>query len=154
MVTKKTKINNEGFALLFVMVLVSIILAISIGVTDIALNEVNFSTSAQSTNDAFFAADTGAECALYWDKGLTVNDPFPASITCNNKPMAVSSGAFTILGLGNTGQACAIVTISKNPAAVSPASPTTVISKGYNNGGTGLCGDTPNYVERELDVTY
>ena len=149
------KEKNNGFVLLFTVVLVSIILAITIGVVDIALNEVNFTTSGKDTNDAFFAADTGVECALYYDYGLTASGSFPNNSTafCAGSALTMIGNnpwTFSILNLGTSGQACAIVKVTKD--AVS--SQTTIVSKGYNNGGTGDCGDTANYVQRELDVIY
>ena len=153
------------------MVLASIILAIAIGVTNIALKEINFSTSGQATNDAFFAADTGAECALYWDKGQTVNDPFPdpnklASMTCVGEYMSDQDfigdatggipAIFSIFGLGSSGNSCALITVLRTTD--SNGSPITqIVSKGYNNGyadDSAHCVASPNSVERELDVNY
>ena len=164
MITKNIQ-KNKGFVLLYVTVLSSIILAIALGVLSIAAKEVNFSTSGKDTNDAFFAADTGAECALYHDKGQTVYDPFPNEMpmSCAGSgvsfvsPSTPGSGSgpwtFTILNLGDSGQSCAIVTVTRDTTSTySPT--TTIVSKGYNNGGSGTCGDTINYVQRELDVTY
>src|SRR3989338_6549604 len=64
---KKSK-KNKGFVLLFAVTLSSILLAIALGVSNVAFRELRFSTNARSTNDAFFAADTGIECALNYDK--------------------------------------------------------------------------------------
>jgi len=153
--------KGGGFALLFTMVVVSIILAVTIGAINIAYNEINFSTSGKDTNDAFFAADTGVECALYYDYGQGVGDDFPnpnyASTTCAGSPIDIktdssSSWSFIAYKLGSSGQSCAVVTIAKD--ATKPL--TTVISKGYDKGGASAvnCGNTANQVERELDVTY
>ena len=149
---------RSGFVLLYVIVLSSIILAIALGVSNIALKELNFSTSGKDANDAFFAADTGVECALYWDKGLDVNLPFPntlpdsSEIACADNPSVdTTPGFFSLSGLGSSGNSCAVVTVDKlNP-------PFTVItSKGYNVGNTsgGDCLPMSNSVERELEVTY
>jgi len=60
--------KNKGFVILFVVTLSSILLAIALGAANIALKEIKFGTSAKDTNNAFFAADTGAELALFNDK--------------------------------------------------------------------------------------
>ena len=59
--------NKNGFALLYSVVVSSIILAIALGVSNIAYKEIVFGTSAKDANDAFYAADTAAECTLYYD---------------------------------------------------------------------------------------
>jgi len=159
--------KNKAFVLLFAVVISSIILAIALGVANISLKEINFGTSARDANDAFFAADTGAECALYYDRSdnnafkETTNEgegSVPLIMTCAgskisfiNKPPPWS---FVISGLGSTGQSCAKVTVSKDNTSI----PTTTIitSKGYNVGSaSGDCtSSNPNRVERELEVTY
>src|SRR3989344_7795571 len=64
----RTQSSGSGFVILFAVMISSIILAIALGVSNIAFKEIKFSTSVKDTNDAFFAADTGLECALFNDK--------------------------------------------------------------------------------------
>ena len=63
---KKIK-KDRGFVLLFAVTLAAIFLSIALGISQVALKENNFSTSAVDTNNAFFAADSGAEQVLYND---------------------------------------------------------------------------------------
>ena len=156
--------NNKGFVLLFAVTLTAILFAIAIGISNIALKELNFSTSAQDSNDSFFAADVGVECALYEDKSAK----FPAqttnpnlTISCNNTvPTFSTSGTtasydFTMLALGNTNKSCVKVTVFKEWFANTSIVNTLVTSRGYNLGGDGSCGSTSSrLVERELDVRY
>ena len=51
--------KNKGFVLIFAVTLAAILLSIALGISQIALKEIKFGTSAKDTNDAFFAADTG-----------------------------------------------------------------------------------------------
>jgi len=51
---------KKGFVVLFAVMLSSIILAITIGIANISIREIKFSTGAKDTNNAFFAADAGA----------------------------------------------------------------------------------------------
>lgn len=149
---KKKKIS--GFVLLYTMILSSIILAVTFGVTNIALKETNFSISARAANDAFFAADTGAECALFYDKASS--DAFSGaeiSMECGGNPSEVvlnSSGAdswyFEVNGLGESQRACARVTLTRDQTLFS----TTIVSKGYSNCDVNL----GNVVERELKISY
>jgi len=139
--------SRSGFVLLFAVTISAILLAIALGVANIALKEVKFGTSARDTNDAFFAADTGIEYTLFKDK------------TSANYPAPGSWPAETIGGLGSGSQGCVIVTITKT---TSPSVTNSFVSKGYNNGSGGngsvgapwTCVPTTNSVERELDVSY
>lgn len=148
---------RSGFVLLYAVMLSSIILAITLGVANISLKEINFSTSAKDTNDAFFAADTGAECALYYDKSTTSAfiDPSPPSISCNGNDVALTSNPpywnFIVSQLGSERKSCAKVTVDKSD----PTS-TAIISKGYNDGGDAIdsCDQGQNSVERQLEVSY
>ncbi len=168
---KKTN-KKSGFVMLFSIILASIILSVTLGLTNISLKELNFNTSAKDSNDAFFAADTGAECALYYDLigtqsffGIVnpIGQPGTAvstycagtAINLNNGssvPDPVGPWTFYVYPLGESGKACAIVTVSKttNPDA------TSIVSKGYSTGGdTSDCtSSVPNRVERQVELNY
>ena len=147
--------KKKGFVILFAVTISAILLAIALGVANIAVKEVKFTTNARDTNDAFFAADTGAECALFNDK-FTVNSfpqsGGPTSIQCAGLTINFTTGLpswnFIISGLGS-GQSCAKVNIVKT---FSPNT-TNIISKGYNDGGA-LCVQGSNSVERQIEVNY
>ena len=149
---KKIK-NNRGFVILFAVTISSILLAIALGVANIALKEIKFGTGAKETNDSFFAADTGAEYALFSDKtGSSIFVPTP------NPGAKMSYPTIFISGLGSTGLSCAIVNVEKDN--ISSPMATTVISKGYNVGGSALgvlpvsCIPPSNSIEREIKVSY
>jgi len=136
---KKEIKKNRGFVMLFAVTLSSILLAVTLGVVNIALKEMKFGTNARDTNDAFFAADTAIESALFKDKS-------PSGL-CALTPCSYN---FTISQLGSAGQSCAKVTMVKT----APPIVTTIVSKGYNMGDA-LCNSTnPNRIERELRITY
>lgn len=130
--------KDSGFVLLFAITLGAILLALALGVTEIAFKEIKFSTSARDANDAFFAADMGIESALFQDKAGTICSPAPCSFE------------FTLIGLGNAALSCAKVNVSKT---TSP-SLTTVVSKGYNVGNATCSSINPDRIERELKVNY
>jgi hypothetical protein len=136
----QNKRKNKGFVILFSVTISSILLAISLGVANIALKELKFGTSVKESNDAFFAADSGMELALFNDKGSS----------------SVYSGSgtweFVVSGLGGGGAGCAKVSIVKT---LTP-NETTIISKGYNSGGAtpGSCNPSILSTERELRVLY
>ncbi len=155
MITKNIK-KNKGFVILFAVMLSSIILAITLGVANITLKEIKFSTSAKDTNDAFFAADIGTECALLNDKSESnsfVSTGGSGTVSCLGGTISLSGDyplwSFVLPGLGSGGQGCAKVTVDKS------AAPTTVVnSKGYNMGDVSCLSPNTDRVERELQATF
>jgi hypothetical protein len=137
--------KNKGFVILFAVTLSSIILAIALGVANIAFKEVAFGTNARSTNDAFFAADTGVEFVLLNDK-TPANYPAPALGANQSWNVVVSA-------LGSMGQSCAKVVITKN-TSLSSLTSTVIISKGYNIGDAACNSTNSNRIEREIKVSY
>lgn len=59
--------NNKGFALLFSVLLSSLLLTIGLSIFSISLKELAISTATRQSIHAFFAADSGREQALYED---------------------------------------------------------------------------------------
>ena len=161
----KSQSSTTGFVLLFAVTLSSILLAIALGVSNVAFRELRFSTNARDTNDAFFSADTGIECALFYDKGVDQYDAFGgtlSSINCAGNSNIVnqsSSGSITnyyfkILNLGSSEQSCTIVRVTKDSSSP-PDVLTTIVSKGYNLGSASSCpSSSANLVEREIKVDY
>jgi hypothetical protein len=150
--------KNRGFVILYAVTLAAILLSIALGVASIALKEINFTISAKDTNDAFFAADTGAECALFNDKSTIALfiDPNSPTITCNNHSVVAvesptSFWTFYVMNLGSEGLGCSYVTVDKTNSIL-----TTIISKGYSSiiSGSTKCEPGVNAVEREIKVSY
>jgi len=166
--TKNKKNFKKGIALLFAIMLSTIFLTITTGVLNISVKELNFSTSTKDTNNAFYAADSGIECALYNDKsgstffvdqaaeeiGATADFTcFQSSISLNG---TFSEGfSFIVSGLGSNNNSCAKVSVSKITDSVDPTIIVTkIISKGYNIGDENCESSNTNRVERVLEVSY
>lgn len=139
---KKIK-NKKGFVILFAITLSSIVLAIALGVANIAFREIRFSTSTKDSNDAFFAADTGTEAVLFQDKDFTLCAPNPGQTkTCD----------YTIVNIGGSGSSCAKISITKDDTT--STTKTTIISKGYSVGDGACASSNQNRVEREIKTNY
>ncbi len=68
MIKNKTKtMLNSGSVLILALVLASILLSVGMGIANIAVKEIRLSSLGNESGIAFYTADTGAECALYWD---------------------------------------------------------------------------------------
>lgn len=151
---------RSGFVILFAVTISAILLSIALGVTNIAFREIKFSTSVKDSNDAFFAADTGIECASFNDKSTSTvfRSPFASSMPCLGGTVTISGSSpswnFILSGLGPQGKSCAKVTVDKTNPLI-----TTIISNGYNNGGGGsapnwTCTSGLNTVERQIELNY
>jgi Tfp pilus assembly protein PilX len=137
---------NRGFVLLFSVTVSSILLAIALGVANIALKEIKFSTSIKDSNNALFAADTAIEYTLYNDRSDF--NSYPPT------PGAVRSWSFVVSGLGYSGASCAKVTITKDNTNTLILPYTTIVAKGYNIGNASCNSTSGDRIERELEVSY
>lgn len=144
---KNIKIKKTGFTLLLAMILASVALIVGLGVFFIILKEIQISGLGRESQIAFHAADSGAECVIYWDaKKNLVSTTTVNQIECAEQTVNVG-GAFVSsfeLNLGNN--SCVKVTIDKmNPAL------TVIESRGYNVSCSSV---SPRKVERAIRVTY
>jgi hypothetical protein len=67
---RETKKENKGFALLFSVLVSSLLLTIGLSIFNIALKELAISTASRQSIHAFYAADSGREYILYQDTKL------------------------------------------------------------------------------------
>ena len=151
--------ESKGFTLFIAMVVMGTLLLIAAGITSLAVKQSFISSTGRESQNAFYAADTGIECALYWDvqnpSGKSAFSTSTAStITCNNSANLPVGGG----GYGNPTSVfsftltpdiyCASVSVTK--VYIGPVLRTTIESKGYNT-----CDTTnPRRVERAVRATY
>lgn len=60
--------TQQGFTLFIAVLLGSLMLAIGFSIFNLAFKELLLSSSSRDSQVAFYAADTGLECALYYDQ--------------------------------------------------------------------------------------
>lgn len=150
---KNKKQNQKGFAMLFTVLVISIILSISIGISNITFKQNILSSIAKDSQIAFFAADSGIECGLIHDmstenfkKGST---SVPSSITCGDLTFNFSqtkSGTdyFYYEEDTSNNSVCRIIIFDKTDNSLSR-----VQARGYN-----ICQESPRQVERALEARY
>jgi hypothetical protein len=174
---KKNSAGSRGFSLLFAVLTGSLVLAIGIAMAGIASKELTLSSIGRESQFAFYAADTGSECALYWDlknsSGISAFSTTTAgSINCMYT--SIQTGSQNIAGVGmslvggggngsptsvfqvdfNTGSDpkpyCARVWVKKEYYLDNGKlkPKTTIESRGYNT-----CGASATKVERAIRVT-
>lgn len=70
----KTIKDKKGFTLIFAILVSVMVLAVGTSIINISLKQVILSSSGRESQFAFYAANTGMECALYWDlAGLAID---------------------------------------------------------------------------------
>src|SRR3989344_3437475 len=146
--------NQKGIAVFIAIIAVSAILLIVLSIADIAFKEQILTYSGKDSKIAFYAADSGLECALYHDvkkpgfSFATPNDPLQVGIiNCDGLPVnnpAITSGDPTTqtiysYNLSGTANSCTIVIVSKTDTG-SPPIKTKIEASGYNNN----CNTTAN----------
>lgn len=147
---------NQGYAILFAVVVVSIISMLAIGLSNTTYKQLVLSSLANDSQISYFQSDTSTECALYADNVLLMT-PLSASPWRCGKDNNGADFTFNISGSGSdyslsptvlgTAIPCFDFNVTKSPA--SPFT-TTIYARGYNS-----CVKTnPKTVEREIEVTY
>ncbi|MEK7642457.1 MAG: hypothetical protein AAB392_01545 [Patescibacteria group bacterium] len=165
--------KQAGFSLFIAVTVAGVLTIVAFTVTKIVTKSVEYANIGKSSQIAFFAADAGVECALYYDslepsKFATSSSGSP--ISCAGVSMATSnaiSGTSTTMRIGGGGDsnptsyfgftlnqganpltACVIVSVNKS--YVGQILRTRVSSFGYNT-----CDTTSSRrIERGLEVTY
>ena len=154
--------KNRAFALLYTTLISSLLLSLALSISVIVMKDIRLSSIARESQKAFYAADSAAECALYWsfrkDKFAT-SSAVTSGINCSGVDIAQSSHELSgldydgVQGIGGTnltkykyevdGKYCAKVFVYKNATA-----PKTVIeARGYNT----KC-DAPSRIKLERAV--
>ncbi len=134
--------GNRGVALLIAILVGSVALAVGLGVYHRAYKELVFASFWKQAQIAFSAADSGLECAMYWDKQV----PAPASASCFGATFAWPPTYPVVWTLPNN-NGCSTVTVTKTGSA--PVV-TTIESRGHNTCSAGSI----RSVERAIGVTY
>ncbi len=138
--------KKRGFVLLFAVLISGVVLAIGLGIANIAIKEIIFSAVGRESQVAFYAADSGRECALYWDLN---ENAFATStsntIHCLGRPYRVggSSGLTQIDGMELANGSCVDLTVRKGPI-------TDIQARGHNTCNTA----SPKIVERGVRTVY
>jgi len=157
--TQKLKTEPlRGFTLLLAVLVGSVLLALGVAIYNIASKDVILSSSGRESQFAFYAADSGTECALYWDyqqNAFATTSPL-TEITCGEETAPLTRSYEPLTGdyrttfsfsLGeNVTDACSSVEVTKSDSPIR----TVVVSSGYNT-----CVTTnPRRIERAIRVQY
>ena len=153
---KKIMHNKKGFAMLFTVLVVSLILAISISISNITFKQTLLSSLAKDSQVAFYEADAAMECGFYYDFTQSV---FPRGTPKGNNPDTIDCGETGMYFVGEESfddyfvykpldadetMPCYTLLFDKTDGAVN-----VIRARGYN-----VCSESPRQVERVLEVRY
>lgn len=174
----KIKTNpQKGIAILIAVIAVSAMLLIALAISDISFKEQVLTFFGRDSKTAFYAANSGIECALFHDFGGGVEGLFkfptstesslPGTVQCANQALqthvssdansAVTSFYFNVISEASS---CSVVRVTKT--AVGGGIQTVVESRGYNNtcdesrdpSDPALSDDSARNIERALRMNY
>lgn len=174
--------SQQGFVLFVALLTASLLLAVGLAVINLSLKGFTLSTDARESQFAFYAADSGAECALYWDLKTNIFTD-GGQVRCNqydedqvNTPLAVENRENIGAGDAAGGEGASIdtyfwpasycVRVKVFKEIVAGVTRTRIESRGYNVGDMSISGGIVNgganclgvsdqrRVERMIEVTY
>ena len=153
--------SSRGFTLLLAALVSSIVLALGVSIFEISQKQVTLSSLGRDSQFAFYAADTGAECALYWDvryNYFATSTP-PVSPTCDNRALsvAVTSGnpavapyyPYTMSFQFTPNGYCTMVSVTKN--SVDPH--TVIHADGFSTDCASIT-TNPRALQRSVELHY
>lgn len=156
--------NKKGFALIFTLMIVSIISVISAGLLSASYKQMILSSLARDSEIAFYQSDTATDCAMYADLVASSSGGDP-EVSIFDKPGTWTCGEsiFNITPLGDhsynlsipdevakTTNPCFDISVRKIPTGIAGVYDTNIKSRGYN-----VCNkENPRAVEREIEVNY
>lgn len=173
---KKVKRMKEerGFTLLLAALVSSIVLSIGAAIFSIALKQVALASTGKNSQFAFYAADTGAECALFQD---VRNQAFATSsgshvlgiVACDetqniattpvsaNSTAATTTFEYTFISRDAAGSIlhsnCVDVQVAKSQDSVTNGIVTTIHADGYSTDCTSKATD-PQALQRSVELHY
>lgn len=141
--TVRQRPSAAGFTIFYAVLVTSLSLAIGLAIYDLTVRELQLSATASESQQAIYAADTGAECALYWDSkyGTVQSDDadgsaFATSTDYVHGGIATTGqapcGGADIVGPAKTAGTWPIQTGSDAPSATAATSSFTVSVGGTN----------------------
>lgn len=169
--------GQRGFTLLLAALISSIVLSLGAAIFQIAQKQITLSGIGRDSQFAFYAADTAAECALYWDfrfgyfattTPATVVSPDPR---CDGESMAVtvtegdpslspyypftkaSARMDFFKNVSTTGGYCAEVSVRKTLDPSTNSVRTVVHADGYSVACASIA-TSPRALQRSVELHY
>ncbi len=121
---KLTKNNKKGFAMLFAVLVSSLLISIGLSIYNISVKSLSLASSEKDSEGAYYSGISAMECALYWDnKGVfpeydyagpngsvgpyNISNSTTTTVTCNGRPITLSFNCVDNIAAGSGG-ACTL----------------------------------------------
>lgn len=140
--------KKQGFLLILSLIIISIVLSIGLGVFFIVIRELQLASAGRDSQIAFHAADSGIECARYWDVKKTAFGLLSpvSNITCAEQDFSVGGKVTEEFEMNLGNDSCARIKVDKGIIGI-----TTIQSYGYNM----PCGvGSDRKLERGIQLVY
>ncbi len=155
------KNRSQGIAIYISVIVTATLILVSFAIISLALKQIVISSASRDSQAAFYAADSGVECALYWDLKNSGVSLFATStgnqtLNCNNVSAAVTK---TVNGGTGVGTSTFSFTFLPDPFCVNvwviksyngPDLKTKIESRGYNS----CSASNARRVERAIQASY
>ncbi|MEK7121026.1 MAG: pilus assembly PilX N-terminal domain-containing protein [Patescibacteria group bacterium] len=140
--------EKRGMTLLIAVLTAGVLLSISLSIFNIAIKEIIISSTGRESQVAFYAADSGIECALYWDiRKAEFEEAGEARIECAGDDIR-SDGPLHVFTFNiPDSPACVEVSVDKRGT---DGYATIIESRGYNS----CDSDNPRRTERGVRLKY
>lgn len=158
--------NQNGYAILFTVIIVSAISVITAGLSNTAYKQLILSSLAKDSQAAFYQSDAATDCALYADQIMAMTDPTFTTVlnswTCGGSSLRVipispddGSGSYSIYPVdGDSIKPCFRINVKRTPVydgnGIIIETKTEISARGYS-----MCNmENPRTVEREIQINY
>lgn len=180
---KNALARQRGFTIFFATLVSSLALAIGLAIYDIVQRQLQLSTVVSQSQYAIYAADSGAECALYWDSKYngsgsvfpsnSAGTLLPAGVVCGSYDVAANGTPptpfvaqptgwtpWTMVSNGNAATTTFMLTFPSYPYCAKVEVGKTVAADGtihtniFSHGYNTCVPNAPGQLEREFKVNY
>lgn len=147
--------TEKGFTLLLAVLVASIVLILATSIFQIARKEITLSSLGRDSQFAFYSADSGAECALYWDIRYDYFATSTPSIApeCDNTALGATGHSvtypYTVSFEFEPNGICSRVYVTK-----SASSPHTLIHADGFSTPCATIGTNPRALQRSVELRY
>jgi hypothetical protein len=132
--------NMKGFTLFYALLVASLALSIGAAIFDITIREIDLSSAATQSQYAVYIADTGSECALYWDSKYA--NAANGNNGGSNSAFATSSSD-VLVPTASSGLLCNTVDITSPAASFSSVTAASSATTTFTISGVSFHGQTP-----------
>jgi hypothetical protein len=130
------KDKNKGATLFTALVVTSMILAIGASISTVAFKSARLSSIGRDSQAAYYAAEGGLECGMYWHRIERAFDPeeLDININCNGLPVVVSKLSPCVVGDCTFSFSLDFPNVSycAEVKVITSGGSTTIESRGYN----------------------